>query len=64
MVRYCRECNRETRHWRSELEELFPYPGDWRLILLLLVIWLLNQAVRLPLVQWHCVECGNRRAEN
>jgi hypothetical protein len=30
MIRYCRECNRETRHWRSDSEPLFPYPRDWR----------------------------------
>jgi hypothetical protein len=59
-TRYCRECQRETRHRRSEPDGI-PYPRDWAWIVLALPIWLVNQVLDVALSRWRCIECGKRR---
>jgi hypothetical protein len=56
-VRFCRECNRETRQWQSDLEPLFPYPRGLAWILLVPVVWLTNLVAELLVNRWRCVEC-------
>jgi hypothetical protein len=40
-VRYCRECQQETRNRRSEPDPM-PYPRSWSWVLLVPVVWLVT----------------------